>query len=68
MGGYGSGSRYNSKRIVEESISLDTSWMLQNSYLDLAVGQRGHHAILWKNYRGESPLHSIDGSRASVVM
>ncbi len=53
MGGFGSGRRSDSKRRVEESISLDTSWMLQNSYFDLGVGQRGHHTITWKTYHGE---------------
>ena len=53
MGGYGSGRRYEAKRRVEESITLATSWMLQNNYLDLGVGQRGFHTITWRNYRNE---------------
>ena len=53
MGGYGSGKRYEAKRRVEESITLATSWMLQNNYLDLGVGQSGHHTITWKTYHGE---------------
>jgi len=67
MGGYGSGGRHDSKRLVEESISLDTSWMLQNNNLDLAMGQRGHHAITWKNYRGELRyILSVDLERVSL--
>lgn len=53
MGGYGSGRHYGPKRRVEESISLATSWMLHNDYLDLGVGLREFHTIIWRNYHNE---------------
>lgn len=53
MGCYGSGRRYEAKRRVEQSIALSISWLLQNNYLDLGVGQRGYNTITGRGYRGE---------------
>ena|SRR2546422_9535406 len=66
MGGYGSGRGYEAKRRVEECISIGTSWMLQNNYLDLGVGQRGYHTIAWKDYSNELRyILSVDLERVS---
>lgn len=58
MGGHQSDKRYGARRRVEQCIALSSSWMLQNNYLDLSVGQRGFHTIIWRNYHNE-PRHIL---------
>src|SRR5438105_4791620 len=41
---------YVAKERVEQCITLSLSWMLQNNYLDLGMGQVRNHAIVWRNY------------------
>jgi len=54
MGGFGSGNFRGVKMTVEDHITLTSSWMLQNRYLDLAVHcKRYCSTIAWPNYRNE---------------
>jgi hypothetical protein len=54
MGGYGSGKRYDARIRVEECLTFPTSWLLQNSYFALSVGQTRYFSLTWSEDRNNS--------------
>jgi hypothetical protein len=66
MGGYRSGRRYDAKELVEECHTFPASWMLQNNYFDLGVGQKEYHSFTWRNYCNE-PLYTLTADLERVA-
>jgi hypothetical protein len=54
MGGYPSGRRYDAKVRVEKCLTFGASWLLQNNYFDLSVGQVKYISLTWRNYGNEA--------------
>jgi hypothetical protein len=68
MGGLGSGNFRGAKRCVEECITLTSSWMLQNNYLNLELGAKRYNwTITWPDahYRRRYVL-TFDLERVSL--
>jgi hypothetical protein len=61
MGGVGSGRErgFSGKMLVEDCLILNSSWLLQNNYFDVEVGQTAYRSISWTGRYRQDEFGSV---------